>query len=869
MLESTGERLLPWDLQYPPNHYEHLQRYYFAAQFAAGREILDLGSGEGYGADILAVVATQVTGIDISPEAVEWALQKYRRPNLRYACGSATDIPISGKSIFDLVVCFEMIEHIGDQQALLREVKRLLKPGGLLIVSTPNKAVYTDEPQYHNPFHVRELYIPDFQRLIESFFPYASYMGQRVHPAAAMWPMGGSTARANEIIVESTREGFARVEPTRKSPMYVLALASQEPLAVEIQKKVSSYFFLLDISDALVKRMWEDAQKESKKGEAGLLAEIRKLSDEVAREERERRRLEGQVAEREGQIVSVNAAMANLNQALAEREGTISGLLQSRSWKVTRPLRFIVESLRSAMPNVGRRLRLAREWWMIRRSGLFDSKSYLKNNRDAASFRWGPLWHYLLFEAIEGHDPHPLFCTSFYLHNNRDVAKAGVNPLYHYLRRGAAEGRDPHPLFDSSYYLEQYPDVAKAGVNPLVHYLKHGAYEGRDPHPNFDSSYYLEQNPDVAGERLNPLAHYVGPGIAEGRDPNPFFDTSGYLEQNPQVALRGADAFVHYLAHSARLSTPASATPPSANRDSGSFDLRAALRNELQLSGRAPLDSDHDSHPVVSVIIPCFNQGHFLEDAVLSSLLACSHPMEIIVVDDGSTDSQSVALVDELAANYKFALVRHANMGLAGARNTGIEHARGKFIQFLDSDDLLAPGKIDAQIDEFRSDSEIDICISEYELCDAEGFVRQAVNPSTIAGFSFSREDFLLRWERGLSIPIHCALFRRELLEKTHFQLVTHTGKEDWIFWVEISSRSPKFKFNPAVLAAYRLHGQNMVGKREEMGLDFLRASMYISRVGLGDCEDFLGASIQHFQTAYLGSIKHDMILWSRTHNEA
>jgi hypothetical protein len=53
------------------------------------------------------------------------------------------------------------------------------------------------------------------------------------------------------------------------------------------------------------------------------------------------------------------------------------------------------------------------------------------------------------------------------------------------------------------------------------------------------------------------------------------------------------------------------------------------------------------------------------------------------------------------------------------------------------------------------------------------------------------------------------------------------------------------------------------------MGLDFLRASMYISRVGLGNCEDFLGASIQHFQTAYLGSIKHDAIVWSRTHNEA
>src|SRR5260370_314746 len=142
-----------------------------------------------------------------------------------------------------------------------------------------------------------------------------------------------------------------------------------------------------------------------------------------------------------------------LSALLVERERIISALLQSRSWKLTRPLRFISRSLGGSMPNLRRRLRLPREWWIVRKSRLFD--------------------------------------TSYYLEQNPDVAKAGVNPLHHYLRRGAAEGRDPHPLFDTSYYLEQNPDVAKAGVNPLFHYLRHGAAEGRDPHPSFDTSYYL------------------------------------------------------------------------------------------------------------------------------------------------------------------------------------------------------------------------------------------------------------------------------------------------------------------------------------------------------------------------------------------
>jgi len=605
--------------------------------------------------------------------------------------------------------------------------------------------------------------------------------------------------------------------------------------------------------------------------------------------------LREQLAERDGQIVSANKTLADLNQALADRDGriarfahtlaeregqitdatralverdrTISAVLHSHSWKLTRPMRFIGESLRKS--TVRLRFRLVREWFIIRTSGLFDANWYLERNPDVAPFRGGPLWHYLRFGATEGRDPHPLFCTSFYLKNNPDVAQAGINPLFHYLRRGGAERRDPHPLFSTSYYVEQNPEVAKADMNPLAHYLARGAYEGRDPHPHFSSNYYLKQNADVAEMLLNPLVHYVGPGVVEGRDPNPSFDTSAYLENNPEVALKGLNPLVHYLASPGRAVAPTAFALRPQHMDSTPFDLRAALRNELQLSGRAALDSDHDAHPLVSVVIPCFNHGRFLEDAVLSSLLACSEALEIVVVDDGSTDPESVRLADALADKYKFTLIRQANAGRASARNVGIQRAKGKFIQLLDADDLLTPGKIDTQLGEFRSDPTIDICICEYELCDANGLNRRMMNPSTIDDFSFSKEDLLLRWERGLSIPIHCALFRRELLEKTNFRLVTNSGHEDWILWIELSSRSPKFKFNSTVLATYRIHGRNTVDNHEAMGLDFLRACMYIAETGLhDDVESFLRESVNHFQTAYLGSIKNDAILGSTTHTE-
>jgi glycosyltransferase involved in cell wall biosynthesis len=239
--------------------------------------------------------------------------------------------------------------------------------------------------------------------------------------------------------------------------------------------------------------------------------------------------------------------------------------------------------------------------------------------------------------------------------------------------------------------------------------------------------------------------------------------------------------------------------------------------------------------------------------------------MEIIVVDDGSTDSKSIQVVTDLAAKYHFQLVHQANAGRSAARNAGLQRVRGKFIQFLDADDLLNPNKIDFQVDEFQADPTIDICICEYEFCNGEGQGRFVAQPSKIAGFSFSREDFLLRWERGLSIAIHTALFRRERLDQVRFRQVTRAGHEDWIFWIELASQSPKFNFNPTALAAYRIHGQNTTANNEIMGLDFLRAAMYVMHVGLNTCDNFWQATTEHFRNAYLGYIKQDAITLSRT----
>lgn len=171
MLEFTGERLIP-GLVDPDLWNEHYCRYLFAARLAARKRVLDIACGAGYGSDCLAQTAASVTAIDLSPEAAASARNAYPSPNIRFLAADARSLPFPDSS-FDLIVAFEVIEHLDDPAALLVEAKRLLAPGGQLVVSTPNKLYYAETRRLSgpNPYHVRELDFEEFQEALSSQFP--------------------------------------------------------------------------------------------------------------------------------------------------------------------------------------------------------------------------------------------------------------------------------------------------------------------------------------------------------------------------------------------------------------------------------------------------------------------------------------------------------------------------------------------------------------------------------------------------------------------------------------------------------------------------------------------------------------------------
>ena len=174
LAEFTGERLIPGEVDIDLLN-EHMARYHFAVRLARGKRVLDAGCGAGYGSAELADVAESVTGIDIAPEAVEYARAHYALPNLVFEQGSCTALPYADGA-FDLVVAFEVIEHLENWRDFLQQVRRVLTPAGQLIVSTPNRLYYNESrgTQGANPFHVHEFDFDEYTRELKQFFPYVS-----------------------------------------------------------------------------------------------------------------------------------------------------------------------------------------------------------------------------------------------------------------------------------------------------------------------------------------------------------------------------------------------------------------------------------------------------------------------------------------------------------------------------------------------------------------------------------------------------------------------------------------------------------------------------------------------------------------------
>ena len=280
-LEFTGERFTPECVR--EIWYEHWARYAFAAGFARDKRVLDAACGEGFGSALLARAAREVTGLDVSAQAVAHAQARYGGiANLRYVQGDCTQLDLADKS-FDLVVSVETLEHVAAQEAMVAGFARVLADDGVFIVSSPDKRTYSDVTGFRNEYHVRELYRDELLALLAAHFPEVRLYGQKLLFQSAIWALDDAGAPVG--VAASTAESAADGSTLLKSglvydPLYFIAVCSRRPLADLPQLALFG-----DRAESVYAHYNHEVRKNIAAGGriAELEAQVEKLHAEIAR----------------------------------------------------------------------------------------------------------------------------------------------------------------------------------------------------------------------------------------------------------------------------------------------------------------------------------------------------------------------------------------------------------------------------------------------------------------------------------------------------------------------------------------------------------------------------------------------------------
>ena len=248
ILEFTGERFTPECVR--EIWYEHWHRYAFTLPLAAGRDVIDVASGEGYGTDLLASVANRVHGYDIDEASIRHARKRYAaRPNSHYQVASATALPLQDKSV-GLIASFETLEHLGEQAEMLEEFSRVLADDGLLVISTPDKLTYSDKTGYNNPDHVKELYRNEFVDLLQQQFSEVLLFGQKMMFSSAIWSLL-EEPEPRFRIHHHEGQAIKGQNSLAFEPLYYVAVCSKQAISVADQSKLSNLDLLTDAKEAM------------------------------------------------------------------------------------------------------------------------------------------------------------------------------------------------------------------------------------------------------------------------------------------------------------------------------------------------------------------------------------------------------------------------------------------------------------------------------------------------------------------------------------------------------------------------------------------------------------------------------------------
>ena len=633
-LDFTGERYVP--SIHGEIELEHRHRYALAVDLARGKRVLDLACGEGYGSNMLADVAANVVGVDISSETVEHARCRYERDNLAFAAGSCAAIPLPDASI-DLVVSFETLEHHAEHEEMMREVRRVLAPEGVLLISSPDKFEYSDVPRHANEFHVKELYRDEFRDLLARHFRHVTLYGQRIFAGSVVAPLGAEAAALKSLWFMGGRthgrDGLFR-------PLYFIALASNSapgdmPTTLfdgveqllwsreEIIQRRDHRIRELEArheQDEAVRRELEAELQHLHRGMTSLREAIAaaKAGGESLEHERlaleHRLRIEAErLAALENDLGEARSEVNAERERARYAEHAVDMMWASTSWRLTAPVRALGMALRRPASGEGRLDHLGRA--LYRRVPLSPATRLQLKKVIFERFGWA-------FRSTAAYERWRAFTTR----------------------------ADEVPDAESG--------TAPAAVTPLP---------GNDVEDARTDSAAAEER--VSRDE---------PGEKGGGEFDPAADAEEYVRLAAEIRAERRRAIEQY--------------EPSAPH-------LIALAADSLAQAAAALQLPASEAPTVSIVIPVYNHVQLTLECLSSIARAAGEvDFEVIVMDDGSSDATEALLGKGTSWHY---IRNPENLGFLRTCNRGFAAVRGRYIVILNNDVQVQPGWLEALLAPF------------------------------------------------------------------------------------------------------------------------------------------------------------------------
>jgi O-antigen biosynthesis protein len=330
---------------------EHTLRYEFASSACKDLVVVDLACGDGYGAAILATVASSVMAIDIDEPTIRAARRRYAdRRNIEFRTGDAHAINLPDASV-DCVIAFEMIEHVEQPAKVIREVRRVLRPGGRLIVSTPNAPENPENLPGANPFHLHAFDERSFDSLLAAGFEHRSYFGERVVAAGALWPLAATSSE--DGAPDTTGQKLSTLGAT-----YLVAVASTgdaPPPSGGLRWQLDETGGLIEERTEFWKQAREAYERERELAEKleVMRSDYEQLDDRIREAGRAAISAQSEVAERRSEVAHLRSELETVraetnterqqadyfrDESIRLREA-LDSVMHSASWQITKPLR--------------------------------------------------------------------------------------------------------------------------------------------------------------------------------------------------------------------------------------------------------------------------------------------------------------------------------------------------------------------------------------------------------------------------------------------------------------------------------------------------------------------------------------------------